>query len=240
MESAGEGVLARVLEHPAPANFAHAGAWLAALFGTASPDRAEDLVQTLSQRFAERYGAVRMFHAGRPVDPESYLENGVRLASPERLIAEAREIFCGSPPRVSRRPLDELLSRQNFDLIDGLAGFHLDEYFLTECFTFYVLYGSHFLLGLAVQLESATCGNFRALLRRRGVPSVVACDVPLELLPENTVQQLCCFCIYEALSGPGRRPGAPGRTDFGFVLDRPLPPEHVVGCDHPRGLVDHL
>lgn len=169
---------------------------------------------------------LRAFHAGRPVDPDAYRRHGLLLASPERLIAEAYEVFAGE-----EETLTALLPRQDLSLIDGRVDLHLDERFLLEKFTFYSLYGSHFLLGLACQLERATGRPMRERLRQRGVPTIAVCDVPVDRLSPKIRRQLPSALLALESSEV---------SDFGFSLDRPLPRSRVVACHHPRGLPDFL
>lgn len=168
---------------------------------------------------------IRAFHAGRPLDPDAYRRHGLLLATPERMIAEAYEVFAGE-----EEALAALLPLQDLSLIDGRVDLHLDERFLLEKFTFYALYGSHFLLGLACQLERATGRPMRKRLRQRGVPTIAVCDVPVDRLSPETLRQL-----------PGALALASSEvSSFGFSLDRPLPPENVRRCRHPRCLPDFL
>jgi len=236
LHTAGERVFERFRTRPPGANRAYDEPWLGEILGPESRLAPGELVDQLAADLAGRCRAVRAFHAGRPVDPAAYRRRGLLLATPERLLAEAGEVFAGEGAALAA-----LLPRQDLSLIDGRVGLHLDERFLLRRFTFYALYGSHFLLGLAVQLERATGRPQRHLLRERGVPTVAACDVPLDLLPTADLRQLCCQGIRAALASQGEAPGEEEPvTDYGFTLHQPLPPEHVIACRHPRGLPDHL
>jgi len=232
LQAAGEGVFERFRTRPPGANRACDELWLGEILGPGSRLGSGEMVDELAADLASRHRAVRAYHAGRPVDRHAYRKSGLLLATRERLIGEAREVFAGE-----QEALAALLPRQDLSLLDNRVGLHLDERFLLRRFTFYALYGSHFLLGLAVQLERATGRPQRHLLRKRGVPAVAACDVPLDLLPLTALRQLCCQGIRAALAGspPGEEEPV---TDYGFTLHRPLPPEHVVACRHPRGLPD--
>lgn len=237
-QAAGDGVCERARNRPPGANRAFDEPWLAEVLGPGSRRAAGELVDQLAADLAERYRAVRAYHAGRPADPGAYRRSGLLLATPERLLAEAREVFAGE-----EAALAEILPRQDLSLVDGRLALHLDERFLLRSFTFYALYGSHFLLGLAVQLERATGRPQRHRLRERGVPTVAACDVPLGLLPPEALRQLCCEGVRGALGLYRNHSGkAPGEeiSDLELTLAQPLPPELVVACRHPRRLIDHL
>jgi hypothetical protein len=190
-------------------------------------------VVALVAELRDRYRGVRAYHAGRPVDPEAYLRCGLLVATPERLIGDAGEVFAGE-----EEALAALLPRQHLSLVDGQVALHLDERFLLRTFTFYALYGSHFLLGLAVQIEKKTGRPMRGRLKARGVPTIAACDVPFDSLPISEIRQLACQGIRAALASGNGEPLEV--TDFGLTLDRPLPPESVIACRHPRRLVDYL
>jgi hypothetical protein len=233
LEAAGEGIFARFQARPPGANRAWDEPWLEGILGPGSRLTPGALVDQIAADLAGRYRAVRAFHAGRPLHPGAYRRRGLLLATPERLVGEAREVFAGE-----EEALAALLPRQDLSLVDGRVALHLDARFLLRSFTFYALYGSHFLLGLAVQLERATGRPQRQRLRARGVPTVAACDVPLARLPTEALRQLCCQGIRGALSSRG--PGPEAVTSFEFTLHQPLPPERVVACHHPTGLPDFL
>jgi hypothetical protein len=234
LQAAGDEVFERFRAKPPGANRSYDEPWLAAILGPQPRLTSGELIDRLAADLAQRCRAVRAYHAGRPVDRDAYRKKGLLLGTRERLLGEAREVFAGE-----QEALTALLPRQDLSLLDGRVDLHLDERFLLRRFTFYALYGSHFLLGLAVQLERATGQPQRHLLRERGVPTVAACDVPLDLLPAADLRQLCCQGIRAALAGTEPNDEEPV-TDYGFSLDRPLPPEHVIACRHPRELPDTL
>jgi hypothetical protein len=196
--------------------------WLRQAAGGVAPD--ESVVDALVDRFRLRFDSVIAYHAGRPADPGSYRARGVLSSSPDRLFAEAREIF----PDV-----EDLLPKQDLSLIDGRLAFNLDERFLLEADTFYMLYGSHFLLGLAVQLRRATRLDAISLLSARGIPTLLACEIPLDHLEPQTLRALCRLSIDALLHSPAR-------TELDFTIHHPLRPDLILSTTHPRGLPDHL
>jgi hypothetical protein len=236
LQAAGEGVSVRARARPPGAHPAWDELWLEGILGPESRLTPGELVDRLAADLVSRYRAVRAYHAGRPVDPDAYRRRGLLLATPERFEREAREIFAGE-----EEALAALLPRQDRSLVDSRVGLNLDERFLLCRFTCYTQYGSYFLLALAIQLERATGRPQRHRLQERGVPAVAACDVPLDRLPAAALRQLCCQGIRAALASPGEEPGEEAPiTDFGFVLDQPLPPEQVVACRHPREVPETL
>lgn len=214
---------------PAPP---HAGAWVGHVLGPTG----ELALRELAGRFHARYAAVEAFHAGRPDEPGSYARNGVRAASAAALAAEARARFVGG--RVTPAVFAEVLGRQDLSVVEGGCGFSLDGRFPRERETFYLLYGSHFLLGMAVQLERATGVDLRARLRGRGVPTLLTCAVPLDRVPGPAVEALCRECLRLALAG--WRGDAPPFLRLDFNLTAGLPPAYIRGYDHPELRADPL
>jgi len=233
VQAAGERVFERFRIRPPGANRTYDELWLGEILGTRSHLTAGEIVDQLAADLTSRYRAVRAFHAGRPLDPEAYRRHGLLLSTPARLVGEAQELFAGE-----EAALAALLPQQHLSLVDGCVYLQLDRRFLLHQSTFYPIYGSYFLLGLAIQLERATGRPMRERLRARGVPTVAACDVPLTLIPAEALRQLCCQGIREALASAGEGPEAV--TDFQWALHQPLPPQHVVSCRHPRRLTDPL
>ena len=208
---------------PAPP---HHGAWLRRLLGPAG----EHALRELAGRFSARYDAVEAFHAGRPDDPASFARDGVRASSAAALAAEARERFVDGRV-VIPAAFDDALRRQDLSIVEGCCGFSLDGRYPVERETFYLHYGSHFLLGMAVQLQRATGADLRPRLRARGVPTLVACAVPLSRVPHTTVEAVCRECLRLALAG--RDGGTPPHLRLDFTLDFRLGPEHVRRIEHP-------
>ena len=219
----GEGVLDRLREHAPPPVAAADEGWLRRALGERG---SEALVGSLAERFRSRHDAVVAFHAGRPADPGSYRARGVLVSTPERLLADAREVFPG---------VDPLLPRQDLSLIDGRLAFNLDERFLLESDTFYLLYGSHFLLGLAVQLRRETGVDHLPHLRARGTPALLTCLLPLDYLPPECVPRICRLTLHRSLNG-----GLPGRSAFDLTIHRSLEPALVLRAEEPADPPDHL
>lgn len=213
---------------PAPP---HAGEWVGRLLGAAG----ERALGELAGRFAARYGAVEAFHAGRPDDPGSYTRAGVRAPGSAALAAEARSLFAGEVPPAA---LDEALGGMRAAVDEGLCCFSLDRRFPTERETFYLLYGSHFLMATAVRLRRATGVDLTPRLRERGVPTLLTCAVPLERVPQATREAVCRECMRLALAGWRGETPPPLRLDF--FLGSPLEPEHIRAVEHPRPRSDPL
>lgn len=211
---------------PAPP---HAGEWVGRLLGAAG----ERALGELTGRFAARFGAVEAFHAGRPDDPGSFARDGVRASSAAALDAEARSRFTGVP----RAAVDEALALQDPSIVEGRCGFSVDGRFPAERETFYLLYGSHFLLGTAVRIRRATGVDFFPRLRGRGVPTLLTCTVPMPRVPPDAREAICRECLRLALAG---RDGDPPLLRLDFTLTATLEPQHVLRMEHPEPRSDPL
>jgi hypothetical protein len=212
---------------PAPP---HSAEWLGRLLGAAG----ERALGELTGRFAALFHAVEAFHAARPDDPGSFARDGVRASSAAALDAEARARFTGVP----RAALDEALARQDPSIVEGRCGFSVDGRFPAERETFYLLYGSHFLLGTAVRIRRATGVDLFPRLRGRGVPTLLTCAVPLARVPPDAREAICRECLRLALAGVDGAEPPPLRLDF--TLTATLEPEHVLRIEHPEPRSDPL
>ncbi len=213
---------------PAPP---HAGEWVGRLLGAAG----ERALGELAGRFAARYEAVEAFHAGRTDDPGSYRRHGVRGASAALLAAEARSRFAGG---VGPAALDEALGGLAASIAEGESCFSLDRRYPTERETFYLLYGSHYLMAAAVRVRRATGVDLTPRLRGRGVPTLLTCAVPLARVPQATREAICRECMRLALIGWAGDTPPPLRLDF--FLDSSLEPEHILAIEHPEPESDPL
>jgi hypothetical protein len=201
---------------------------------------ADERLVALVRRFSARYGAVEAFHAGRPDDPASYGVHGVLPHSSAWLCAEAAERFCGGPgPRVERECFDRVLSRQDLSAGEGEAGFCLDERYVHQCDSFYLVYGSHFLFGLAIQLGRASGTDLKPLLRARGVPTLVTCHVPIDRIPAPALRLICQRTAASAL-GERRPPEGSSPIRLDFTVPGGLGPGHVARIRYPVSATDHL
>ncbi|CAA9359533.1 MAG: hypothetical protein AVDCRST_MAG68-4255, partial [uncultured Gemmatimonadetes bacterium] len=134
--------------------------------------------------------------------------------------------------------LDEALGGMQAAIDEGLCCFSLDRRLPTERETFYLLYGSHFLMATAVRLRRATGVDLTPRLRGRGVPTLLTCAVPLERVPAATREAICRECMRLALAGWRGDTPPPLRLDF--FLGSPLEPEHIRGMEHPQPESDPL
>jgi hypothetical protein len=201
---------------------------------------ADERLEVLVRRFSARYAAVEAFHAGRPDDPSSYGVHGILPHSSAPLCAEAAERFCGGPrARVDRECFDRVLSRQDLSAGEGEAGFCLDERYVHQCDSFYLVYGSHFLFGLAIQLGRVSGVDLKSLLRARGVPTLVTCHVPIDRVSAPALRLICLRAAQSACGEPrSRERSSPIRLDF--TVPGGLGPGHVARIRHPVSAVDHL
>jgi hypothetical protein len=236
-EIAGGAVFARSRRSAPGGRPPWAPGWLEERVGSV---HAGSVLDGLVRRFRERFDSVEAFHAGRPVASDAYVTGGVRLASPQVLIEEAHEVFCRGPGAwAAPAALDDVLAGQDLSLVDGVAGFSLDHRYLLTCDTFYFHYGSHFLLGLAVELRNRHRCDALPRLRCRGRPAMAVCAIPLDTLEEETVPRLCMEAVRLALAGAAAAP-AVERVRFDFTLRSSLAPAAVLRQWNPGRVRDTL
>ena len=161
---------------------------------------------------------IRGYHACRPVDVAKYYREGVVPFDEDTMLQTAKEVFSVS--------LDEVSNVRRLPYRSTVY-FCLFKEELLQDSGHYLCYGSEYLAGVAAHLDSNIVGAYHNILLRTGIPTILICDVPIEFIPESQIEDL--YSNY-----------SPGDSDWCFCLHQPLPPDCIVGHEHPRRIFDPL
>jgi hypothetical protein len=182
------------------------------------------------QMFNKRYSHVRAYHCGRPLDPAEYKTHGLRCLDFATMVELAIELFapCGAPDSAVRAAAVAIVP----EVRAGRVYLGIDWRNFTEYAGHYLLEGSELLQGIAVNLPPyAACLE---VLRQRGIPTVVECDIPVDWLGDDSLPSLIQDVIQYLRFGESQT----YTLDHSITLTRDLPPEYVVAHFHPRSVED--
>jgi hypothetical protein len=219
--------------------------WLEDIVMSVNPEPAgSDLEGELTSRLEKSYSAVRAFHAGCPRDVSTYYEKGLLPLDPEVARKAIKSHFLdGDFPELSESELDAAIEDTSFETREGRIYFNLDERLLIEHCGHYLLYGSEFATGVAASLNrngTDKTNNYQKSLKNIGRPTMFICDVPWNMISEDTKGELMRTFMAELflhLKTPFYRPTM---IDFGFSIRCRLPPAQIAGHYHPEGVRDPI
>ncbi len=214
--------------------------WLDKIVKKATGERVSTS-EMLASRLMLHYDAIRAFHGARPVNVESYYERGLEPLDAKAAEKVARSTFLsGNFPELTERHIDEAIRAVGTEVRDGRLYFEANEQWLVGYCAHYMLYGSEYLTGIAAQIDAPK--DYRAIFLARGKPTVFVCDVPLNYMHSDAVEEFAgtaLVCMFERLLYPETKHPKVG-DGAGICLRRSLPPELIVSHYHPTLLKDPL
>jgi len=176
---------------------------------------------------------IRAYHGGRVQDAETYHRKGILRNDPSAMAEEARRIVREEPKLGwSNERLEEELSKwEPKDRDKGKLHVAVDDRFIINQASHYLIYGSEWIM--------AFFGfGGHDVLRRRGVPTMVEIDLPLEWIRYSVRVQLAKALLCEWTRIKVNRPDFVPELDFTFTLHFDVPPEWIVGHYHPLAIPD--
>lgn len=189
-----------------------------------------------TEAFTNYYKGIRAFHGCRPLNVETYIQDGLFGHDSERLKREFLQRFPSVPEAVVREAAKELdLARQSEI---QKTWFVLTEKELIERFGSYVVHGSEYLAVLArnVCLHMRDIDYFEAL-QKNGYPTIIEVELPTQYLPAPQVEAIA----KEVLSAWGakitRRSTSPPAVPS-VSIRQPLEPRYIAGHTHPNEVRD--
>jgi hypothetical protein len=184
------------------------------------------------------YDSVLVFHGGRPLDVESYYKYGLRIADKQQLTAAAKRIFLSPEfPEINEDAFQEAVSMLS-GIHDRVLFVVLDDRELRNDCGHYLIYGSEHICGIAAKLGRNRPRDYRQVLKRFGIPTILRLSLPLEMIEESDLLELADR-LRESVPRirAGRRPH---QIDFTFELSRDIPSMCILGHEHPDRIPDPL
>ena len=167
------------------------------------------------------YTHLRGYHACRPEDISSYHTHGILALTEEEKQQNAAKIF--------NKTLEEILDDENQINLTETPQVYFTV-FRNELVTdagHYLCYGSEHFAGVAARLDRGIVGRYHNILLKTGIPTIFICDVPVSYIPNYLLDD-----INENYD--------PSYENCGFWINQDLPPEYIIGHEHPQKIFDPL
>lgn len=177
--------------------------------------------------------SARAYHGCRTVDAGLYHKGGIRRNDPVALADEVRRIVREEDQLAHLRPVIEQ-QLQDFDSTDRDTGklyLVLDDRALTSRAGHYLLYGSEW-------VQSVLGWGAHESLRRRGVPTILAIDMPLSMVTARQREALAKALLQEWTRAKVNRPDWVPELDFTFYLHEEIPGGMIINHSHPEVIRD--
>lgn len=189
----------------------------------------------LVKKFYDDFTHIRVYHICRPVDPQAYLKQGLHLSDYSellnQLVINAKQ-FCG---------ID--LENTHLDYAkDDIGNFHekrvfvvLDDQNIINRSGHYAIYGSEYLVAVAVCIKSKFGIFGKDYLKKFGTPTVYEILLDIDDISEQELNDLTC-----AVNNSIFHKGNSDTIDFTFELYKAINAEKIVSLYHPTKIKDPL
>lgn len=194
-----------------------------------------------TERFHQVYSSIRMFHACRTDDVESYLLEGLRPLDTKHQLGRAKALFLTNQfPKLREEDLlketNELATQGRENRLCLVA----DDANLISYAGHYLIYGSEFLAALSSRLDSYKGTDCLSFLRTIGIPTMFVCDIPISSVPEPQLANFLVELIVRAVETPAYVAGDIPSIDFTFTFNHSIPARFIVSHYHPTRIYDRL
>lgn len=193
----------------------------------------------LADRLREHYNYIRASHGTRTSEVELFYRHGLKPLNAENYHDLAKKLFLGGDfPELNDDSLESAIQSVRSDLRQGRVFFETNEIELLSHCGHYLIYGSEYLVSLAANLGGAR--DYRQILTKQGKPTMFICDVPLDLVDDETLAEFAGEALeilfQELLDGQDYEEDT--YRVAGFCIYSPLPASCIVGHYHPESVPD--
>ena len=189
----------------------------------------------LLKEFQRTYRTIRMFHACRTEDVDSYFRDGFLVLNADSQLKKAREIFMTDhfPQITNEHIISAARERENQGRENRLY-FCLDDSELIKHAPHYLKYGSEYISVIATYLTQTTGVDCKKILSDKGLPTIFVCDVPVPWIKQDNIFHLLVELITWNMLEPYVVGQEKPSIDFTFTFSRSLPPSVIKSYYHPE------
>jgi len=199
----------------------------------------EDAFLVLAKRLSTYYTHIRVYHACRTTDTQSYYLRGLRALRREELRHMAVRIFVTPRfPEISEGMIDEAIADMWLDKRDEHVFVGLDDRHLIQCCGHYLIQGSECLMGVAARLKPMTGKDYTPVLRNLGRPTMFMCELPFSLITEDEARQLSGIIIERLFEEILLQEPLKRRLSFTIASRNDISPACLKRHYHPDGIPD--
>ena len=201
----------------------------------------DQLQRILATHLRGTFPLIRMFHCCRPTDIQSYYDNGLLVLDSGKSNEDLRAVFFDNPefPGITATHIEAAVEEMAGSYRrHGFVYFGLDDRYLIDVCGHYLIYGSEYVQSLAACIERQTGRSVKPVLRRRGVPTVFAVDMPIEHFDDDELTTLGEAALHAWAYSIAHNTAEAGEIDFAIELDQPLGPDFISSHYHPECIPD--
>jgi len=206
--------------------------WVDEVLQSVLNEDVEFVFETIAGELANQ--CIHAFHGCRAKDASPYHEHGILLNDPEILAEQLRTIVREETGLERYGSMVETLIAE-FDSRDRDTDrlyLTADERALVEDMGHYLIYGSEW-------IQCVLGWGAHAVLRERGVPTIVDVRLPLSTQSPQTRRELARKLLHEwARVRVEGRSGDVRDIDFSFILKEAVPSSWVLSHHHPKYVID--
>ncbi len=168
------------------------------------------------------YTHIRVYHASRPIKIENYLEDGIHDFSKEEAYELVKNTLlqCNIGEKEIKVAFDKAWENGIHHFNTVCVGISQKE--LMNKSGHYLVYGSEFICGIAVQLYC------QRELKKIGVPTIFICDVAIDKIPSETLACIENGWFYD------------GKWDGGIYIRGNIEPFEIVDYVQPIEMFDPI
>ena len=204
----------------------------------------EDIITTEKiNEFRRRYSHIRGYHACRPIDDQSYYQNGLKPLCKEEQTKHFRNIFLnGDFPEITEEMLQESIKKVKEK--DNDLCLVLDDRDIIEFSGHYLIYGSEYLTNLVTQLPIENSQEkYFPVLRKIGKPTIFKINLP------NTTEYVSDYRILEVIESmitewvyclAHLKTENHIYPNDGLSFLKPILPEHICSDYSPKKIKDPI
>ena len=168
------------------------------------------LLPKLQSAFSRGFSAMRTFHACKPVSLDSYYQNGITPLNREWLVREAFDLFEGT---IRLSEIQQVAGKADLRIRQGLIWFATDPDELTGLAGHYLVYGPES-MNCLWQADDLRFRDSQDRQRRRGIPTLFECAVPLAQIGSVWKHELTKTLVTRYFKGRSVTPDPDGAGMF--------------------------
>jgi hypothetical protein len=180
------------------------------------------------------YPKIRMFHACRTADINSYLTDGLLTMDLSEQIQKAKQIFMSDRfPHITEEHINSAAKEIASQGRENKICLSLDDINLREHTPEYFRYGSESLRIIALHLPKIGNENYMEFLRTIGTPTIFVCDVPSHQIEKQRFFHMVTELIRWTVSYPYKPGEEAPSIDFTFTFNSDIDPGFITSYYHP-------
>jgi hypothetical protein len=117
---------------------------------------------------------------------------------------------------------------------EGKVHLGLDDKFLINYCGHYLIYGSEYLMAIAVHLGHAVGRDLTGVLRKIGTPTIFVCDIPVSKVSYSEILELSGTLLADLFKSILSVNPRPSSLDFTMTLNDIVGPECIISHYHPK------